>query len=135
MKSLSGKWGMIFIGLSLFAYGEGWGQDWKLFKNTEDAKFYYDKKDVTHLSKGIVKVWIKQVYTKKGVADMVNLIGPHYENLSYSLQLWEIDCPSKKQRILSHKQYSVDGNILDTKPAKKRFTESLGKSLSDTVCK
>ena len=112
-KSLSGKWGMIFIGLSLFAYGEGWGQDWKLFKNTEDAKFYYDKKDVTHLSKGIVKVWIKQVYTKKGVADMVNLIGPHYENLSYSINSLEFDCGVKLMRFLSMTYYSKNGDVMD----------------------
>jgi len=60
MKSLSGKLGVIstIIGLTIFGYVEVWGEDWKLFKKTEDAKFYYDKKEITRSPKKIVKVWI-----------------------------------------------------------------------------
>jgi len=92
MKSLLVKLGVILIGVAIFGCAEVWGTDWKLFKKTEDAKFYYDKKDVTHLPQKIIKVWIKQVYTKKGVIDMINLIGPRYENLSYSINSLEFDC-------------------------------------------
>ena len=97
------KLGVIFFifGFAIFGHEEMRAEDWKLFKKTEDAKFYYDKKDVTHLSKSIVKAWIKQVYTKKGVADMVNLIGPHYENLSYSINSLEFDCGGELMRFLS----------------------------------
>jgi hypothetical protein len=90
---------------------------------------------MTRSYKNIVRVWIKLEYTEKGIAENVKEFGKNYENLSYSLQLWEIDCPTKKQRILSINQYSVQGNILNTKPAKSRLSESLGKSLSETVCK
>jgi hypothetical protein len=56
--------GVILVGFMILGYAEAWGGDWKLFNKTEDAKFYYDKKDVIHLTQKIVEVWIKQVYTK-----------------------------------------------------------------------
>ena len=61
MKSLSVKLGFILvvIGLALFTSAEVWGEDWKLFKKTEDANFYYDKEDITRSPQKIVKVWIK----------------------------------------------------------------------------
>ncbi len=80
-------------------YAEAWGADWKLFKKTEDAKFYYDKQDVTHLSEKMVKVWIRQVYTKKGKIDMIKLVGPRYESLSYSINSLEYDRAGKMVRF------------------------------------
>jgi len=52
-------------------------------QKTEDAKFYYDKKDVTQSTQKTVKVWIKQVYMKRGKMDTVTLIGTIHEKLSY----------------------------------------------------
>lgn len=53
MKSLAKKLGVISVvmGLTIFGYSEVWGEDWKLFKKTVDAKFYYDTKDITHSPK------------------------------------------------------------------------------------
>jgi hypothetical protein len=61
--------------------------------------------------------------------------GKDYEDLSYSLQFWEVDCPVRKQRILSIDEYSAKGNILNTKPGKSRLSDSLAKRLSKAVCK
>jgi len=104
---------VLVIGLVIFGYAEGWGQDWKLFKKTDDAKFYYDKKDVTHSPQRIVKVWIRQVYTKKGKMDMIKLVGPRYENLSYSINFLEFDCRAKLIHFLSMTYYSKNGDVLD----------------------
>jgi hypothetical protein len=114
MKSLSTKWGVILIvGLALFGFADVWGEDWKLFKKTEDAKFYYDKKDLTPLGQRIVKVWIRQVYSEKGKMDMINLVGPRYQNLSHSVNSLEFNCGAKLIRFLSMTYYSKDGDILD----------------------
>ncbi len=43
MKSLWGNVGVILIGFVIFGDGEVWGENWKLFKKTDDARFYYDK--------------------------------------------------------------------------------------------
>ncbi len=113
MKSLSVMLGVILIGLTFTASGEIREKDWKLFKTTEDAKLYYDKKDITHLDQKLVKVWIRQVYTKKGRTDMVNLLGPRYENLGYSVNSLELNCAAKSMRYLSMTFYSRSHAVLD----------------------
>jgi hypothetical protein len=136
MKSLPVKlkvaliFGMVMVGCTGVR-----GAHWKFFSSTDMYEGFYYEEKMTRSYKDVVKVWIKLEYTEKGIAEHVKAFGKDYENLSYSLQFWEIDCPSKKQRMLSFKQYSAEGNILSTKQEKKRFTESLGKSLSETVCK
>lgn len=113
MESLSVRSGVMLIGLIFFGYAEVWAEDWKLFKKTEDAKFYYDKQDITHLSQKMVKVWIREVYTKKGRIDMLNLVGPRYDNLNYSINSLEFDCGGKMVRFLSMAYYSKNGDVLD----------------------
>jgi len=113
MKSLSAKLVTLTIGLALFGFADVWGADWKLFKKTEDAKFYYDKKDVTPFAQKIIKVWIRQVYTKKGKTDMINLVGSRYQNLSYSINSLEFNCGTKLIRFLSMTNYSKNGDVLD----------------------
>jgi hypothetical protein len=101
MKSLSVKLGVILIGLAIFGCAGMRGASWKSFSSTDLYEgFYYVSK--SHLLyKGTVRVWIKLEYTEEGIGENVKEFGKDYENLSYSLQLWEIDCPGKKQRILS----------------------------------
>jgi len=137
MKSLSDKLGVVLIGLLIFITGcqSTRGGDWKYFNSTDLYEGFYYVSKSHFLYKGTVRVWIKLEYTEEGIAENVKEFGKDYENLSYSLQLWEIDCPGKKERILSISQYSVDGNILKTKPGKSHLSESLGKSLSEAVCK
>lgn len=135
MKSLSGKLGVILIGLSIFGCAEMRGGHWKFFSSTDLYEGFYYVSKSHFLYKGTVRVWIKLEYKEKGVAENVKEFGKDYENLSYSLQLWEIDCPAKKQRILSIDEYSAEGNILNTKRGRSRLSESLAKSLSKAVCK
>jgi len=135
MKSLSVKFGSIFIGLAIFWYGEVWGADWKFFSSTDLYEVFYYVSNSHLLYKGTVHVWVKLEYTEKGIAEYVKRFGKDYQNLSYSLQYWEINCPGKKRRILSVNQYSVKGNILNTKPAKSPFSKSFGDSLFEALCK
>jgi len=120
MKSLSVKLGVILIGLTLFTYAEVWGADWRLISSTDSYKCFYDAENITRSSTNIVGVWARLEYTEKGISGIVKEFGKHYEDLSYSLELWEIDCVKKKQRILSITEYSVEGSILYTNPAKSR---------------
>ena len=135
MKPLSVMLGVILIGLAIFTKGEAWGEDWKLFKKTEDAQFYYDKKDIIHLTQKLVKVWIKQVYTKKGVIDMVNLVGPHFENLNYSINSLEFDCQTKLMRFLSMAYYSKDGDVVDIENPPDKWESIPASSMFDVLCK
>ena len=122
MKSLSRRLEIVLVamGLAIFGYSEVVGEDWKLFKKTEDAKFYYDAKDIARSSQKIVKVWIRQVYTKKGKTDMMNLVGARYKNLSYSINSLECDCGARRVLFLSMTYYSKNGDVLDLeKPSDK----------------
>lgn len=111
------------------------GALWKSFISTDLYKGFYYVSNPHFLYKSTVRVWVKLEYTEKGKAEYVKKFGKNYENLGYSLQQWEIVCPAKTETILYINQYSVEGNILSTKPAKRDFSESLGKSLSEAVCK
>lgn len=144
MKSLSVKLGvpLAIIGLAILGYAEVWGADWRFFSSTNLYECFYYEDSMTHPSKYIVRLWIKLEYTEKGVAVMVKEFGKNYEPLSYSLQLWEINCATKKQHVLLNKDYSIEGNILNTKPAKgglptwKSISKgSVGESLSKAICK
>jgi hypothetical protein len=136
MKSLPVKLGVVLvIGLAMFGCAGMRGARWKSFSSTDLYEgFYYVSQSHLLYKSNVQQVSVKLEYTKKGIAEYVKEFGKDYENLSYTLQVWEVDCPARKQRILSNRQYSVEGNVINTKPAKGRLSESLGKSLSEAVC-
>jgi hypothetical protein len=137
MKSLAGKLGVITVvmGLAIFGYSELWGEGWKLFKKTVDAKFYYDTKDITHSPQTMVSVWIRQVYTKKGKADMINLVGSRYEHLSYSINSLEFDCGAKMVRFVSMTYYSKNGDVLDLEDSPDKWESITPNSMFDALHK
>ena len=133
---------LVMIGLATLSHAEVWGADWRLYANTDLYECFYDAENIVRSSEDIVKVWAKLVYTERGVIEMVKEFGKHYENLSYSLGLWEINCAGKKHRLLSTTAYSLEGNILYTNQAGSRpppwkiiSRESVEESLYKAVCK
>jgi hypothetical protein len=133
---------LVIIGLAILSHANVWGADWRLYAKTDLYECFYNAEDMIRSSEDIVKVWAKLVYTERGVIEMVKEFGKHYENLTYSLELWEINCAGKKHRLLSITAYSVEGNILYTNqtgvappPWKIISRESVGESLYKAVCK
>ena len=144
MESLPVRLGVIsvVIGLAIFGCAEAWAEDWRLYAKTDLYECFYNSEDMIRSSEDIVKVWAKLVYTEKGVIEMVKEFGKHYENLSYSLELWEINCAGKKHHLLSITAYSLEGNILYTNqagvappPWRIISRESVEESLYKAVCK
>jgi hypothetical protein len=139
MKSLLVK--LLCIGLIFSCNAEVWGADWRLFAETDSYECFYDAEDTTPSSNNIVDVWTKLEYTKKGINAIVNKFGKHYADLCYSLELWEINCGEKKERILSITEYSAEGKILYASSAEGRPTwkiiprQSVDESLYKAVCK
>ena len=133
---------LVMIGLAILSHAEVWGADWRLISSTDSYKCFYDAENITRSSKNIVGVLVRLEYTERGVVEMVKEFGKHYENLSYSLELWEINCAEKRHRLLSTTAYSVEGNILYTNQAGSRpppwkiiSRESVEESLYKAVCK
>ncbi len=143
MKSSWKKVEVIFVvGLALFVYAESRGADWKLFAETDLYECFYDVEDATPSSENIVDVWTKLEYTKQGVTGVVKQLGKHYADLSYSVELWEINCSEEKDRILSITEYSSEGKILfatsvkDRPPAWKAIRRgSIDENLYKALCR
>ncbi len=142
MKSSSVESGVIIaiIGLIVSAYAEVWGADWKYLGQSGDRVFYYYAESITRPSKGIVRVRGRADYTEKGIIGMVERFGSRYENVKYSLDLWELKCPNKTIRILATTHHSKNGEVLDSKkydnPKWKSIASgSVEDSLHRAVCK
>ena len=114
MKSLSVKLVVIFIGLTIFAYAEVWGADWKVYFYSELGTSSYDVQNIIRPSRNLVRGRLKQDYTPEGIAKMVATFGADYQNLNESIILWELNCTSKEFRFLQVTHYSKDGGILLT---------------------
>ena len=133
---------LILIGFVIFSYTEAWTKDWRLYAKTDSYECFYDAEDMIRSTQDIVEVWTKSEYTERGVTEMVKKFGKHYGNLSYSLELWEINCAEKRDRLLSITAYSVEGNILYTDQAGSRLPpwkvisrKSIEESLYEALCK
>jgi hypothetical protein len=139
MKSLLAIF--LCIGPILCCNAEVWGADWRLFAETDSYECFYDAEDAAPSSNNIVDVWTRLEYTKEGINGIVNKFGKHYADLCYSLELWEINCGEKKERILSITEYSAEGKILyassaEGRPAWKIIPrQSVDESLYGAVCK
>jgi len=135
LKSVPVKLGVgLVIGLVVFSCTGTQETRWKFLRSTDMYESFYYVSKSHLLYKATLVVSVKLEYTEKGVAAYVREFGKDYENLSYSLQLWEVDCRGRTQRMSSSSQYSASGSMINTKPAKGRLSESLGKSLSEAVC-
>jgi len=144
METLSVRFRVISVvmGLAILGCAETWAKDWRLYAKNDLYECFYDSEDIIPSSQDIVTVWTKLVYTERGIIEMVKEFGKHYENLSYSLELWEMNCAEKKHRLLSTTAYSVEGNILYTDQAGNRpppwkiiSRKSVGESLYKTLCR
>jgi hypothetical protein len=140
MKSLSVRLAVILIiGLAIFGYTEVWGADWKLYYSHKEYLGYYDTQNITRPSKNVVRVWTRWDFTEKGVLTMVGEFGKKYENLSWSVISWEIDCAEKKYRQLSSTRYDHKGSVISSRgtPSEWRFIipESVITILYEEVCK
>ena len=148
MKSLFGRLGVILvvIGFTIFSYAEVWGADWKLYAESDFANYYYDAEDIVRPSENIVRVWIRTLYTEKGVNQWkAKNFGKvvqkfRYENLSNSTNLWEINCAKKMHQILSSTFYNKDGSVIESYNFDRADwifirPDSPGESLYKAVCK
>jgi hypothetical protein len=96
----------------LFWYTEGWGADWKLYSQTPEALYYFDVRSVNPSHENTISVEVKLNFTDKGVIEMVEQFGKDYQNISYELHHYEINCADKKFRVSSVTRYSKNGRIL-----------------------
>ncbi len=126
-KSLLTKFSFILIGIWLFylsgctkskeVVGE-YGIDWKLYGESEISTGYYNARNISDSSKGIVKVWVEYDYKRQGIEMVINkavmggVSSKKIENLRFMKNLCEIDCQNRRVRILKNIVYDKEGNFL-----------------------
>ena len=112
MKSFL-RGGVFLMVIALLTLGnlKAWGADWRYIEETYVGKFFYDAESIRP-SKDIGRVWIKVLYTEKGVKYTVSLLGEKYRTLSYAILLFEYHCGDKKKSIVPVVCYSKDGKLL-----------------------
>lgn len=135
MKFLSGKLAffLLMVGYALLACSEASWADWTLFDKAEDADCYYDKEDITRSSSGTVSVWTKQVFTKKGIAEMMNELGARYESLDHSISFLEFDCVGEMVLSLSIVYFTKNGGVLEIKELNHGWNFILDGSMFDAL--
>jgi hypothetical protein len=140
MKSLSAILGVILIGLAIFGCGEVRGADWRFYSSSDYRDNYYDAESITHPSKNIVGVSVKDLLTEKGTNYLVIKLGEKFRAASFGILFYEVHCTEKKLRFLSATIYSKDGNVLsmDNNPGASWtliIPESNDELLYKAVCK
>ena len=113
MKSLSSKGGVILgiIGLAILGYAEVWGVDWKYYGTNEDGSYFYDTGSMTRLPKNLVEVWVQSAYTEKSISHWVREGGKDFQDLDFSLILFELNCEERSTRYLQIVFYSKSGEV------------------------
>ena len=141
MKSLWGKLGFLFgiIGFIILSYVEGWGADWKLFTKTSNGSYlYYDTESITHLSRRVVRVWVKTIYSEKDLKWWRDG-NDRLKTLGFTLYLEEHNCAVRTHRILSLTHYSVDKGVLlsEGQPSEPGFIfpGTVAETIHKIVCK
>ena len=101
------------LGFIAFFAMEARAVDWVLFAEAEGSGniHYYDPQNIKLVSKDIVQVWAKEVFTEKGVQEHIKKLRPEYKELSYDICLYEFNCNEKKFRILSVIDYNKKGTV------------------------
>ncbi len=66
---------------------------------------------------------------------MIELVGPRYENLSYSINVLEFNCEAKLTRFLSMTYYSKNGDVLDLESAPDQWESIRSNSMFDALHK
>jgi len=156
MKSLSGKGGVIIIGILLFVIGcqttavkTKFPQSvkWTHYNENEDAHYFYDTENIRWVSKHIVRVWTSMEYTEKGITNINETARKEhsdkfknkYSKIAFGIGLSEINCKEKMYRRLRAIAFANDGNIIEDDKSKSKWRfilpGSVFESLYEEVCK
>ena len=139
MKSLSIKFGIIFIGLLIFGYAEVWGADWKYYTYTLLGDNFYDTKGITLEPNGMVRVWVKIVFSEKGRIEVVTKFGEKFKDATFYIELYELDCKGRKAHSLKSIYYTEEGDLLKSHLEEGDWDlilpDSMGEILYKAVCK
>jgi len=91
----------------------GWGADWRFFSESPRGACFYDAESVENISKNIIKVCTKINTTQEEVERWTSKFGDKYREFKYEEENKEINCYSKRARLLTVTAYNREGGVID----------------------
>lgn len=78
------------------------GPEWVLVDESTDSSFFYDKNGTSKPKEGLVRVKTRVVYTEKGKAEALKMLGTvkNLEKLYESRYLHDLNCDERESRLL-----------------------------------
>jgi hypothetical protein len=131
---------ILVVLLPIFTLAEGWGADWKEFYDSDIGKYFYDAENMDRPTGDIVMVYVKSVLTERGIWGWVQRLGNDFNDLSYTINLSELNCADRRWRWLVMDFYSKEDKILKSITADTLSgwdlsgPESLMEPLFEAVC-
>lgn len=104
-----------------------------------DNKFYYDNESLTKLPNGIVKFWEKIEYSPKQRKEQIKWRTAkgysitRYDTLSHTLNLIEVNCPTRESRTMMTVDYSSTFGSLDSNTFKWQPSEGWSPIIPDPM--
>jgi len=110
---------LLFAITMFFIVSQAQGAEWlSIGKDRVGNELFYDQDALIKNPTGITKIWIKGVYSAEGRKERIQerikgkLTVENYENLSYALELQEINCVKREYRVMAYTDYTSDERIL-----------------------
>jgi hypothetical protein len=88
------------------------GADWRLYGESEFGSYHYNAKNIAYLPDHLVRAWQKLVLTDKGRVDLTGELGKEYDSVNELIVLREIDCSSRRSRILEVAYRGEEGGTI-----------------------
>lgn len=112
------------------------------------VEWSYDIETLYEFPKGIINVWIKKEYTDEARSKLIKMMlsrglnVKRYETMSHAINLFEINCVSRENRIITNIVYAADGGILHMSTLEHPHSDgwepiypgSMSESLYQVVC-
>lgn len=104
-----------------------------------DNKFYYDNETLTKLPDGIIRFWEKIEYSDKEKKEHIKkrttkgYSVTHYNTLSHTLNLIEVNCSKRESRTMMVVDYSSVIGLLDSNTYKWQPTEGWSPIIPDSM--
>jgi hypothetical protein len=126
------------------------GAEW-VYLGTDDVigvEWSYDLETLDELPRGMIKVWVKKEYSDEARRKLITMMisrgfnAKRYDMLSHALNLFELNCVVRENRIMSNIVYSTDGGILHKSTVEQQpsdgwepiYPDSMAESLYRAVC-
>jgi hypothetical protein len=132
--SIINRWIIFLITLScVFTFtfpSNGYCDEWVLVGKDIKVLFYYNKTNIQIDTKSDqIKVWIKLMWTKKGLKEL----NPIEDEMSKTLCLYYFNYKQWKQYLNRRINYSKSGIIIDDIPYKTNWEDILPDSIGNII--